>query len=64
MTYLFVLEGRRGRKLQSFRRPLSIDIRADSTQMVVEVRDDAEVFGILERLDRLGIRIVRFAQVT
>ena len=62
MQFVFVLRGRLGGTLEPLLRPVSVDVRADSTQMVVDVRDDAEVYSILERLERLGMSIISFAQ--
>jgi hypothetical protein len=62
VQYVFVLRGRLGGTLEPLLQPVSVDVRADSTQMVVDARDDSEVYSILERLERLGMSIISFAQ--
>jgi hypothetical protein len=64
VRYVFVLRGRLGGTLESLLRPVSVDVRADSTRMVVDLRDDAEVYGVVERLERLGMGIISFAQLS
>jgi hypothetical protein len=43
-------------------RPESVDVGTDFAFIVVDVRDNAEVYSILERLERLGMNIINFAQ--
>jgi hypothetical protein len=62
VEYVLVLKGRLGDALDAALRPTSVDVRSDSTQMVVEAKDDAEMYSILDRLERLGISIISFAQ--
>ncbi len=62
MEYVFVLRGRLGGTLESLLRPVSVDVRADSTEVVIEARDDSEVYSILDQFERLGMSIVSFGQ--
>ena len=62
VEYVFVLRGRLAGTVESLLHPTSVDVRCDSTEVVVEVRDDSEVYSILGRLERLGMSIVSFEQ--
>lgn len=62
MRYNFVLRGRLGDILETLLRPVSVDVRADSTQVVVDLQDDTAVYGAVDRLERLGMSIISFAQ--
>jgi hypothetical protein len=38
--------------------PVHIEPLNGNTQMLVEIRDDPELYGVLDRLERLGLSIV------
>lgn len=61
VQYTFVIRGRLRDSLLSAMRPLSVTAFSDTTEMTLEIQDDAELYGILERLERLGLSLVSFA---
>lgn len=63
MEYMFVLRGRLGVSLKEALEPVSIKLRKDSTEMTLDVQDDAQLYGALAKLERLGIGVVGFGPV-
>lgn len=58
-----VLRGRLGVALEASLSPISVSVGEESTEVVLDLRDDSEVYGVLDRLERLGIGIVKFEQM-
>lgn len=63
MRYAMVLRGRLGVALEALLSPISVSVGEESTEVVLDLRDDSEVYGVLDRLERLGIGIVKFEQM-
>ena len=60
MEYLFVIRGRLEAALRETLSPVSVLERTGSTEMRLEIEDDAELYGVLARLERLGMSIESF----
>lgn len=60
MHCVIVLRGRLGATLEASLHPISLTVGEDSTEVVLDVKDDSAVYGVLERLERLGIGILKF----
>lgn len=58
MEYVFVVRGRLGRSLEEALHPSSARLRGDVTEVTLEIEDDAQLYGVLARLERLGFSIV------
>ncbi len=58
MEYVFVLRGRLGGLLQDALHPVAVMPRANSTAITLDIKDDAQLYGALARLERLGVSIV------
>ena len=63
MEYLFVLRGRLDESLRDVLRPASVMAGKDSTEIRLDIEDDAQLYGMLARLERLGMSIVRFVPI-
>ena len=60
MEYVIVVKGRLGESLEEALHPLSVRLRSDMTEVTLEIEDDAQLYGVLARLERLAISIVSF----
>lgn len=63
MQYVFVLSGNLRTALEGALRPVSVLERDDSTEMTLEIRDTAELYGVLARMERMGLSIESFGPV-
>ncbi len=59
MQYVFVMRGRLEDALQDLFWPVAVADLDGVTQMTMEIRDDSELYGVLARLEQLGLSIVR-----
>ena len=62
MRYKFVLRGHLSATLERSIEPLSVSVHGKSTEIIVDVVDDAELYGIIDRLERLRIGIKSFEE--
>ena len=60
MEYVFVVRGRLGESLEEALRPSSVRLRGATTEVTLEIEDDAHLYGVLARLERLAISFVSF----
>lgn len=60
MDYVLVVKGRLGESLEEALHPASVRLRDDVTEVTLEIEDDAQLYGVLARLERLAISIVSF----
>lgn len=63
MHYKFTLRGRLESTVEKLLDPLSVSVEGDVTDLVVEASDDAELFGVMAKIERLGLSIVSFEPV-
>jgi hypothetical protein len=63
VEYVFVLRGRMARTLESALEPASALERGDSTELRFEIDDDSRLYGILAKMERLGLSIESFEPV-
>jgi hypothetical protein len=57
VEYLFVLRGRLSTVLEDTLAPVSVREGDDSTEMRIEIPDDAAFYGVIATLERLGLSI-------
>ena len=55
-----MVKGRMGESLEGALHPSSVRLRNDVTEVTLEIEDDAQLYGVLARLERLAISIVSF----
>lgn len=60
MEYTFVLRGRLREILQDALDPATVVELDDSTEIRLEIEDDAQLYGVLARMERLGMSIESF----
>jgi hypothetical protein len=57
VEYVFVLRGRLGRALEAALSPVAVLERSNSTEMRLEIEDDAQLYGAIAKMERLGLSI-------
>jgi hypothetical protein len=60
VQYVFLVKGRLGTSLDDVLHPVSVRLRDDATEITLEIEVDAQLYGVLAKLERLGISIVSF----
>lgn len=61
MQYTFVMRGRLRDSLLGAMQPLRVTALEETTEMTMEIQDDGDLYGVLDKLERLGLSIVSFA---
>ena len=60
MEYTFALRGHLRATLEDAFDPMSVIEREDSTDIRLEIEDDARLYGVISRMERLGLSIESF----
>ena len=60
MEHTFVLRGRLQAILEDALDPVTVVEREGSTEIRLEIEDDAQLYGVLARMERLGMSIESF----
>lgn len=62
MRYEFTIRGRIKSTVEEALAPLSIAEEGGNTKIVVDAVDDSELYGVLARIERLGLSLIGFEQ--
>ena len=60
VEYVFVVRGQLGESVEEALHPSSVRLRGDVTEVTLKIEDDAQLYGVLARLERLALSIVSF----
>lgn len=60
MRYEFVLRGRLETIVEHTLDPLSVRVSGEDTSIILDATDDAELYGAISKMERLGLSILSF----